>query len=363
MADYIEVWNTFANIKGPIEINCLNNGQLAIIKYENRDKTQGKYLSALNADDTIWQGGVFDWLFFPTYVQYIYIIDSVKSCTRTKNGLMLESSGVFYGRRAAIRRNIRGHNKGDVHMKRASILKIIIGVIIVGALGAALFFWISESNKDHDISFDFVFDDFTFMSFSLGEGDRMTAIMEQNNIQMSEGATNSKDYYVEQSRGTKQVMCPANNGDRKGWTSAYGVCTDSGDGRISMCIDKTQNEYESYYKGPIQIGDSFEELYEYLSIDDIKKYGSVEEKNNRIYYTCESNLGLFTFKEEPYPGLDDLKKYKNTKAYLEAGNTISYCFRFDKYYMNITVDENLTVSIIAITYDPNDVLDDAELLF
>lgn len=251
-------------------------------------------------------------------------------------------------------------------MKRVNLLKIIIIAIFIVSLGLAFFFVKSENETDHEIFFDFTFDDFTFMNFSLGEGDRVTAIMTQNNIKLSDGAVNSKDYYVEQSLGTgkvKQVICPANSGNKKGWTSAYSVCTNPKDGRITMYIDKTQTEYKSYYKGPIQIGDSYEKLYKYLSINDIMKYGSIEEKNNRVYFTCESNLGVFTFKEEPYTGLNDLKKYKDSKKYLKAGHTISYCFRFDKYYMDITVDENLTVSKIAITYDPNDVLDDVDLVF
>ena len=40
------------------------------------------------------------------------------------------------------------------------------------------------------------------------------------------------------------------------------------------------------YTHLIQIGDSLEQVYEYLHIDEIKKYGELEEKNNRKYYTC-----------------------------------------------------------------------------
>ena len=97
MSDYIEVWNP---LKAPVEINRLANGQLAVIKYINRDKSCGLYKSALNPDDTI-QTQRIDMKMIPTYAMYIYIIDQIKSCEKTKNGVMVESSGRYYGARWA----------------------------------------------------------------------------------------------------------------------------------------------------------------------------------------------------------------------------------------------------------------------
>lgn len=98
MADYIEVWNP---IKTPVEINCLSNGQLVVIYYSTRNKECGGYLSALNMDDSIWRGGRYERVSIPSYVKSIYVIDSVKSCRKTENGLMIESSGTRYGVRRA----------------------------------------------------------------------------------------------------------------------------------------------------------------------------------------------------------------------------------------------------------------------
>ncbi len=98
LIDYLDVWNTVAR-KGPVEINCLTNGQLAIIKYCNSDKSQSRYPSALDYDDTIWHGTTFNTPYVSTFVDYIYIIDNVKSCTKTKNGIMIETSGTSYGKR------------------------------------------------------------------------------------------------------------------------------------------------------------------------------------------------------------------------------------------------------------------------
>lgn len=111
MGDYIEVWNQYSIWKGPVEINCLKNGQLAIIKYRHRDKSRGEYLSALNPDGTIWHGNLLRRMMLPTYVRYIYIMDSVKSCARTENGLMIESSGKYYGIRGA--RYKQGRRSGN----------------------------------------------------------------------------------------------------------------------------------------------------------------------------------------------------------------------------------------------------------
>lgn len=98
MIDYLDVWNP---MKSPIEFNCLANGQLVLMKYARRDKSCGVYLSALNPDDTIWHGNLLNRMTIPTYADNIYVIDSIKSCTRTENGLMIESSGRFYGARRA----------------------------------------------------------------------------------------------------------------------------------------------------------------------------------------------------------------------------------------------------------------------
>ena len=100
MADYLQVWNP---LKSPVEFNCLTNGQLVLMYYSCRDKSCGGYSSALNPDDTIWhsRGLGFKYVRIPTYVNYMYVIDSIKSCTRTENGLMIESSGRYYGVRGA----------------------------------------------------------------------------------------------------------------------------------------------------------------------------------------------------------------------------------------------------------------------
>lgn len=103
----------------------------------------------------------------------------------------------------------------------------------------------------------------------------------------------------------------------------------------------------------IQIGDSLEQVYEYLHIDEIKKYGELEEKNNRKYYTCDSNLGVITFHEEPFTGLQELEKYKTPEEYLKTGNTIQYIINFATYDLQVQVDESLTVSHISLAYDPD----------
>ena len=108
MMDYLNAWNPFST---PTEINRLVNGQIVIIGYATNDRGCGSYTSALKSDDTIWderptgQSAGFVETFYnttliPTYVNYMYIIDSIKSCTKTKSGIMIESSGRYYGIRS-----------------------------------------------------------------------------------------------------------------------------------------------------------------------------------------------------------------------------------------------------------------------
>ncbi|MCD8098121.1 MAG: hypothetical protein LUE31_08835 [Lachnospiraceae bacterium] len=111
MIEYLEVWNSVAG-KPPIEINLLTNGQLVITKYLKRDKTCGSYLSVLNPDDTVWHGTVFDRIHIPSFVEYMYVIDSVKSCVDTEDGIMIETSGRFYGARGALH-SYNNHGRGE----------------------------------------------------------------------------------------------------------------------------------------------------------------------------------------------------------------------------------------------------------
>ncbi len=113
LIDYLRVRSsTFGS---PMEINRLSNGQLVILSYMTMDKSCSTYLSALNMDDTEWKGvrTPFTSEEIPTYVDYMYIIDSVKSCKRTKNGLMLESSGRYYGTRTAYTEHYSNDNGPD----------------------------------------------------------------------------------------------------------------------------------------------------------------------------------------------------------------------------------------------------------
>ncbi|MCD7741378.1 MAG: hypothetical protein LUI06_04150 [Ruminococcus sp.] len=112
MIEYLQVWNSVA-AKPPMEVNLLTNGQLVITKYLKRDKTCGSYLSVLNPDDTVWHGGtVFDRIHIPSFVEYMYVIDSVKSCVDTEDGIMIETSGRFYGARGALH-SYNNHGSGE----------------------------------------------------------------------------------------------------------------------------------------------------------------------------------------------------------------------------------------------------------
>ena len=166
-------------------------------------------------------------------------------------------------------------------MKHRKIWIIIAGVVLIvaGVLGVVFVRqnWNSKDTGPHSIEFTFGFDEFTFMKHTLSEGDRMSAIMMENNIGMANSVNDTRDYFVYYADNMKAqvLMCPYEiDGDRNYRASVYIVSKESeNDRRIHMSIDKSQPEYDTYYKGPIQIGDSLEQVYEYLHIDEIKKYG------------------------------------------------------------------------------------------
>ena len=233
------------------------------------------------------------------------------------------------------------------------IFAIVVGVVLI----AFYIFFMGKTDK-RIIVFGFNFDDFKFLNRTLSEGDRMQAISLSSDIDVAYGIESNSDYYINENLMTKSLMCPAkfdNDDGNKSWMSAYVVQKSSKDGRISMNIDKVQTEYQKYYQGPIQIGDSFDKVYEYLHIDEIQMYGQLNEAHNRKYYTCDSNLGVITMKVEP-TSFDDYYKCLNPKEYLEDGNNITYCIRFEDYYLNVTIDKEQKVSNINLIYDSNHVL-------
>ena len=56
--------------------------------------------------------------------------------------------------------------------------------------------WNSKDTGPHSIEFTFGFDEFTFMKHTLSEGDRMSAIMMENNIGMANSVNDTRDYFV-----------------------------------------------------------------------------------------------------------------------------------------------------------------------
>ena len=85
-------------------------------------------------------------------------------------------------------------------MKHRKIWIIIAGVVLIvaGVLGVVFVRqnWNSKDTGPHSIEFTFGFDEFTFMKHTLSEGDRMSAIMMENNIGMANSVNDTRDYFV-----------------------------------------------------------------------------------------------------------------------------------------------------------------------
>ena len=85
-------------------------------------------------------------------------------------------------------------------MKHRRIWIIIAGVVLIvaGVLGVVFVRqnWNSKHTGPHSIEITFGFDEFTFMKHTLSEGDRMSAIMMENNIGMANSVNDTRDYFV-----------------------------------------------------------------------------------------------------------------------------------------------------------------------
>lgn len=80
------------------------------------------------------------------------------------------------------------------------------------------------------IEFTFGLDEFTFMKHTLSEGDRMSAIMMENNIGMANSVNDTRDYFVYYADNMKAqvLMCPYEiDGDRNYRASVYIVSKES----------------------------------------------------------------------------------------------------------------------------------------
>lgn len=90
-------------------------------------------------------------------------------------------------------------NRGE-RMKHRRIWIIIAGVVLIvaGVLGVVFVRqnWNSKDTGPHSIEITFGFDEFTFMKHTLSEGDRMSAIMMENNIGMANSVNDTRDYFV-----------------------------------------------------------------------------------------------------------------------------------------------------------------------
>lgn len=137
-------------------------------------------------------------------------------------------------------------NRGE-RMKHRKIWIIIAGVVLIvaGVLGVVFVRqnWNSKDTGPHSIEITFGFDEFTFMKHTLSEGDRMSAIMMENNIGMANSVNDTRDYFVYYADNMKAqvLMCPYEiDGDRNYRASVYIVSKESeNDRRIHMSIDKS----------------------------------------------------------------------------------------------------------------------------
>ena len=99
-------------------------------------------------------------------------------------------------------------------MKHRRIWIIIAGVVLIvaGVLGVVFVRqnWNSKDTGPHSIEITFGFDEFTFMKHTLSEGDRMSAIMMENNIGMANSVNDTRDYFVYYADNMKAqvLMCP-----------------------------------------------------------------------------------------------------------------------------------------------------------
>lgn len=102
-AEYIEVWNP---LKAPMEIVKLNDGRIAILNYLSRDMSMAKYSRAVDGNgEPLKPHSIIDESKYrdDAVIKSCYAIDKVISATAVEDGILLESSGFFYGLRRAIR--------------------------------------------------------------------------------------------------------------------------------------------------------------------------------------------------------------------------------------------------------------------
>lgn len=142
-------------------------------------------------------------------------------------------------------------------MKHRKIWIIIAGVVLIvaGILGV-VFVRQNLNSKDtepHSIEFTFGLDEFTFMKHTLSEGDRMSAIMMENNIGMANSVNDTRDYFVYYADNMKAqvLMCPYEiDGDRNYRASVYIVSKESENDSAGPPMTRLWNAFLRPFRQP-----------------------------------------------------------------------------------------------------------------
>ncbi len=249
---------------------------------------------------------------------------------------------------------------------------IIAGLcVMVGAL--FILSGCSRAGKNA-INIAFTLDEFSFMGHSITEGDKLNQIMAENNIDFFSGAVCDKDYYAHKDgNGHIEIMCPAyhqqDDADdstvpveerRRAWTSGYAVTDTSIPGNVeivSITAYSNHKNIDDYYEGPINIGDTMDEVRAIMQIDNIKATGIYDSRAKYETYSFSCNQGKIMYEEKCSGRRDEYDSYSDKLAYLADGHKITYIFKYPKYRLGVVFGEDGTVNHIAVTYDPEGILE------
>lgn len=202
---------------------------------------------------------------------------------------------------------------------------------------------------------------FSFMGHSITEGAQIDTIMQEKGMEYFYGAVSKDPFYAKTNNGYSYIMCPANskkdldNSDWSGseWISGYSVGAKD---LVDITIYRSSRHVEEYYSGPINIGDSYDDVMSMLKVGELKKKGTYSRHNQHVYYSCITNHGPVTFEERPSGDRDEFDRYKSVSDYLAEDHTVSYVIYEHPYRLSVAFQMdssgNPTVSAIAVSYDP-----------
>lgn len=181
------------------------------------------------------------------------------------------------------------------------------------------------------VEFDISIDDFKFMGHTVSEGDQIQTIAQERGIPYIDFDTEIVEgkYYIDESEyndGTTEewIFCPDNGmepgeWDGHGWSGTYTGGNAQSNACVQILIESSNRYIDEYYEGPINPGDSIEQVKKVINYSEIVEKTNPEVSGIETIYAGTYADGSFRFSEAVFDtGILQYNLFFNGKSHIEV---------------------------------------------